>query len=153
MFNQQYNKEASNFSMYQNLANLAGTNSWRGFETFFKEYALDEITHAQKIADFIIDRNGTPYIDASPNPGVGQSDSPFDWAQTAYTKAQGYTALIKQVYEACLKEGDHEGEEFLRWYILEQVRVESVLFDLKTELARAGSVAGILEIDRRYRKD
>jgi ferritin len=151
-FNRQYNTEAGNFSMYQNLANLAGNLAWRGFETFFKEYALDEITHAQKIADFLIERNRTPFVDTLPNPQVGNKETPIDWVNMAYAKAQNYTAVIQGVYEQCEKEHDREAEVFLHWYLTEQRRVEQVFFDLSQELSRCGSNAAVLLIDQRYRK-
>jgi ferritin len=150
MFERQYCTEAGNFLVFQNIANLAGNSSWKGLENLFKEYALDEITHAQKIADFITDRNRVAVVDTLPNPNIGQSDSPIDWVHMAYSKAQGYTALINQIYEECLKEGDHEAAVFLNWYLGEQRCVESFFYDLGLEIARAGSDAALLAIDARY---
>jgi ferritin len=148
LFNKQYNTEVSNYSGYQNLANIADALAWDGFAKFFKEYALDEITHAQKIADFIVARNKTPFVDAIPNPGVGNISTPADWIATAYKKAQNYTAIIKSVYEQCIKENDYDGQEFLRWYISEQRRVENILFDIQQQIGRAGSNAALLIIDQ-----
>jgi ferritin len=151
-FNRQYNTEIGNYGMYQSLANIAGNASWQGFEDFFKEYALDEITHAQKIADFMVSRNRTPYVDTLPNPNVGTPATPVEWMQVAYEKAQVYTALIKEIYKQCQVEKDDGAAIFLMWYITEQDRVERTFFDLITELKRAGSTAAVLLIDARYRK-
>jgi ferritin len=146
-FNKQYGMEIGNFSVYQNLANIADSLKWDGFSAFFKEYALDEITHAQKIADFIVARGKTPFVDTIPNPGIGNILTPAEWVATAYKKAQGYTALIKSVYEQCIKENDYDGQEFLRWYIAEQRRVEQVFFDIQQQISRTGSNAALLLID------
>ncbi len=151
-FNRQYQNEISNYGMYINLSHIAGNLAWEGFQKFFQEYALDEITHAQKIADFIISRNRTPFVDTLPNPEVGNPQTPIEWVQIIYTKAQAYTALIKEVYAQCLKEGDAGAEIFLQWYITEQDRVERLFFDLIAEISRAGSNAALLLIDARYRK-
>ena len=151
-FQKQYQFEIGNYSMYQNLANVAGNLSWSGFEKFFQGYALDEITHAQKIADFIIARNRTPFVDTLPNPQVGNSDAPIDWFQVALTKAQAYTAVIKDLYRQCETEKDESAQVFLHWYLQEQDRVERILTDFINELKRAGSTAAILIIDARLRK-
>lgn len=151
-FQKQYQTEIGNYSLYQNLANIADNLAWDGFATFFKEYALDEITHAQKIADFLISRNRTPFVDMLPKPQIGNPATPLEWVSTIYDKAQVYTAVIKQIYELCVKENDQEAAVFLQWYLTEQRRVEQLFFDLKQELERAGSNAAVLLIDARYRK-
>ena len=153
MINRQYNFEIGNFGGYQNISNIAANQAWDGFASFFQEYALDEITHAQKIADFIVSRNRTPYVDALPRPNIGNPQTPVDWVNVAYGKAQDYTALIKQVYEQCLKENDYEASIFEQWYLVEQRRVEQVWYDLGQELGRAGSNAGLLLIDARFKKE
>lgn len=147
-FQKQYGVEVGNYSVYQNLANVAGNLSWSGFEKFFQEYALDEITHAQKIADFIIARNRTPYVDTLPNPQVGNSEVPLDWFQVALTKAQAYTAIIKELYRQCEAEKDESAQVFPMWYLSEQSRVEAFLWNIIQKLKRAGSNASIQLIEK-----
>jgi ferritin len=88
-----------------------------------------------------------PFIDAIPNPGVGNMATPADWIAFAYKKAQEYTALIKQNQAQCYKEGDFTSVAFEEWYLLEQARVENVLFDLQQQISRAGSNAALLIVD------
>lgn len=151
-FNHQYNVEIGNFGVYQNIANQAGNLTWSGFEKFFQEYALDEITHAQKIANFMIGRNRTPFVDTLPNPGVKVSSDPIDWFKTSLAKAQNYTAIIKELYRQCEAEKDEGACVFLHWYLSEQDRVERVFTDFINELERIGSNAGILIINERLMK-
>lgn len=151
-FQKQYATEAGNYLVFQNIANIAGNLSWQGFEKFFQEYALDEITHAQKIADFIIGRNRTPFVDTLPNPGIKVSNDPIDWFKQSLAKSQNYTAIIKELYRQCEAEKDESAQVFLHWYLAEQDRVERVFTDFINELERIGSNAGILIINERLLK-
>ena len=96
--------------------------------------------------------NRTLSLEFLPNPEVGNPQTPIEWVQIIYTKAQAYTALIKEVYEQCLKEGDAGAGIFLQWYISEQNRVEQLFYDLIQECSRSGSNAALLLLDARYRK-
>lgn len=149
LFNRQYLTEIGNFGMYQNLANIAGNLAYKGFEKFFKDYALDEITHAQVIANFIIGRKRTPVVGTLQDPGIVYSENPLDWFKQALIKAKGYTAIIKETYEQCEKEKDYAASKFLNWYLIEQDRVEAILTDFINELERSGSTAYLLIINER----
>lgn len=153
-FNTQYEKEIGNSNAYHVLANVAANEAWDGFEHFFRKSAVEELEHAQRLADFLIDRNRTPYIGSLASADMSQSGTPFQLAQRAYVLEQRNTVLILELYKQCEIERDIDACIFLHWFVTEQRKSERELFDLLQRLTLAGNdYVGVKLIDAELNRD
>lgn len=146
--NEQINNEL--FAAYQYLAmaeyfaamNLDGFAHWMRFQR------EEEIGHAMKIFDFVIDRDARVKLSAIAAPS-SKFASPLDVLKKALDHERAVTEKINEVYTAAKKENDYPTEALMQWFVLEQVEEEASAQKVVERLEMAGDdKAALLMIDR-----
>ena len=124
----------------QDLPRLAG---------HFYRQALEERNHAMMIVQYLLDNDIRPAI-----PGVGEVRNDFSDAaeliELALNQERGVTDEVIALAKSARDEDDYKGEQFMQWFLKEQVeevaqmstllnvvkRANGNLFDVENYLAR-----------------
>jgi ferritin len=103
----------------------------------FYRQALEERNHAMMIVQYMIDRD-IP-VDIGPVPAVKTSfKNPVEPIRLALDQEQQVTQQIESLFALARSEGDALGEQFLLWFLKEQVEEVAAMTTLLTIAQRAG---------------
>jgi ferritin len=110
--------------------------------------AMEEVKHAMKIFDHLLDRGGRIQLHPIERPPV-DFKSPRDVFEQAHRHEQQVTASIDRVYGLAVDERDFAGRVFLDWFVQEQVEEEKTSGLLAEQLKMVGDDRpGLLMLDR-----
>lgn len=84
----------------------------------------EELSHGEKMFDYIMERDGRAQIQAIQKPPA-EWEAPIDAFKAAYAHEQKVTGLIGNLVEVAREEKDYATEVFLQWFINEQVEEEA----------------------------
>jgi len=119
-----------------------------GFAHWMRIQYQEEVTHAEKIFDYVIERDGRAAVKAWEPPPT-EWKSVLDVFETAYAHEQKVTSLINNLVDLALAEKDHASYNFLQWFVNEQVEEEASVRAIVQQLKLFGdSKAGLFQIDR-----
>lgn len=121
--NKQIQAEYYSSYMYLAMAAYCDSVNMPGYAHWMREQAEEELEHALKFYDYIVERGGRVVLQAIEQPPV-EYDSLLAVAEETYVHEQKVTSLIHALYEAALAEKDYASQNFLQWYIKEQVEEE-----------------------------
>jgi Ferritin-like protein len=119
-----------------------GAAKWMGLQ------AREEVYHADKFYQYILDRGGLVKLGAIEAPPA-KWKTPLEVFEDAYAHEQKVTALINNLMTLAKAENDHASEIFLQWFVTEQIEEEASTLEVaqKYKLA-AGQGAAIFMIDQ-----
>jgi ferritin len=140
--------EAYSSAVYLSMASWMDAEGFEGAAAFFYKQSDEERMHMLKIFHFINDNDGhamVPAIEAPPN-----SFKDFHTCfKNVLEQEQKVTQSIHELVNVSLKERDHAANNFLQWYVSEQMeeekQVKSILNKLKI-IGKDGS--GLYLLDR-----
>ena len=104
---------------------------------FFYQQADEEDTHAMKFVQYLVDADCQVKIPAMEQP-KSDFQTAAETADLALTWEQTVTSQINHLMTMAVDEGDHATQEFLRWFVSEQVEEESTMRTLQRTFQRAG---------------
>src|SRR3989338_5233072 len=136
--NRQINKEFHSAYLYLAITAYFEDRSLTGFANWYKIQAKEEVSHGMKIFQFILDRDGNVELEQVGKPAASWK-SLSEIAQSAYKHEQNVTKSIHDIREFARKEKDAATEEFLNWFVSEQVEEEDNASYLVDRLEIAGS--------------
>ncbi|SFR16741.1 Ferritin [Lentzea waywayandensis] len=102
---------------------------------FYKQ-ALEERNHAMMIVQFLMDNDIAVAIPGVDTP-FNEFKSPRDLVDLALRQEQQVTDQIVGLAKAAREEGDYIGEQFMQWFLKEQVEEVSSMKTLLTIMDRA----------------
>ncbi len=124
MLNEQISKEAHSSSAYLAMASWCDHNGLTGSAEFFYQQSLEEREHMMKIFRFINENGGTAY-----SPEVTNILHDFNSLQEIFESALDQeitiTKSINNIVAKCRKIQDYTSENFLQWFIKEQMEEEN----------------------------
>ncbi len=118
-----------------------------GFANGMYYQAMEELTHAKKFYDFIIQRGGRVALTAIDGP-LTEWKSPLDVFKETLKHERKVTGLINDLVDVALKAKDHATHVFLQWFVTEQVEEESVGGVLEQLKLLKGESGGLFMMDR-----
>lgn len=107
--------------------NLSGCAKW------MQAQAQEEMGHAQKFYQYLLERDGRVELKAIPAPPQEWS-SPLEAFEASYGHEQEITGLINELSAAAEAENDRATQVFLQWFINEQVEEESSVLGVVEKL-------------------
>ena len=141
--NEQINAETYSAYLYLSMAAYFEEQGLPGMANWMTVQAQEEMVHAMKFYNFIIERNGRVILTALEGPGTE-----WDSALAAFDAAYGHeckvTARINGLVDLAIAEKDHAANAFLQWFVTEQVEEEASTLDVAQRLKLAGSAPGAL---------
>lgn len=149
--NEQIAKEIYSSNLYLSMAGYFHSISLAGMANWMRNQSTEELQHAYKLFDFLLDRGGLPVIgqiDSPPN----QWKSPLDGFQVALDHEKTITKSINDLARLSRKEDDLSLEVVLHWFITEQVEEEATVSELVDRLKLASdSPGGLFILDNELR--
>jgi bacterioferritin B len=102
----------------------------------FYRQAVEERNHAMIIVQYLLDASKPVTIPAVAAPRVKFGD-PVSPVRMALEQERAVTNQIQELAQMARKEGDLVGEQFLAWFLKEQLEEMSSMSDLLTVVERA----------------
>lgn len=120
---------------YFKSLNLAGFANWMRVQT------QEELVHAMKFYDFINSRNARVTLQAIDAP-PSQWEAPLAAFEAAYEHEQKVTARINALVDVAIGEHDHATNNFLQWFVAEQVEEEDNTSGVVEKINLVGEAQG-----------
>ncbi|MFZ5809214.1 MAG: ferritin [Chloroflexota bacterium] len=121
--NEQIKNELYSAYLYLSMSAFFEARNLPGFAKWLRLQANEELEHAMKFYDYVLERGGQVFLKAIDQP-------PSEWKsnlqvfEQVLEHEQKVTALINKLYEQALKENDYPSQIMLHWFITEQVEEE-----------------------------
>ena len=131
--NEQVNAELYSAYLYLSMEAYFESASLAGFANWMRIQTQEELMHAMKIYDFVIERDGKVLLKAIEQPQSAW-ESPLATFEAVYKHEQKVTGLINDLVNLAIEEKDHATNTFLQWFVSEQVEEEKNACDIVGKL-------------------
>ncbi|CAF0689429.1 ferritin [Candidatus Methylacidithermus pantelleriae] len=135
--NEQVGKEFEASLQYEAISAHFAAESLPHLSRHFAKQAEEEREHAHRFMRFVIDAGGRVKI-----PGIAAPQCSFESAREAVRlsleREIAVTSLINRIVDLALKENDHITNNFLQWFLKEQLEEVSSMDQLLKIVERAG---------------
>lgn len=136
--------------LYLGMAAHFEHQNYEGFAQWFRLQAKEEVGHAMKLFDYMVERGEKVELNE-----IGKPPKEFGTPQEAFRSALEHerkvTSLINRIYEASQKANDYPTQIMLQWFIEEQVEEEDVTGSAVDQLEMAGdNRAALLMMDAKF---
>jgi len=147
-FNKQINAELYSSYLYLSMAAYFDALGLRGFSSWMKAQAEEELGHAMKIFDYLSQRGGRVILGPIEAPPT-EWESPRHAVEALLEHEKKVTAMINSLVALARQLNDYAAEVFLHWFVEEQVEEEASAQELLDMLSLAGDRGhSLLMIDR-----
>ncbi|HEU68039.1 MAG TPA: ferritin [Candidatus Acetothermia bacterium] len=146
--NEQIREELGSAYLYLAMAGHFAAEGWDGMAGWMRVQAAEELEHAMRLFDHVVERGGRVKLHALAEPEAKWA-SPLAAFHAAYKHEQHITACIHGLVELAQKENDHAAAAMLQWFVSEQVEEEDHTLKAVQLLERVGSEGrGLVMADR-----
>jgi ferritin len=146
--NDQINAELYSAYLYLSMSAYFESNNLGGFAHWMTIQAKEEVNHAMKFYNHIYERGARVSLKAIDSPPVNWK-SPLDVFESAYNHEVKVTGLIHKLVALARSEKDVATENFLMWYVNEQVEEEASADAIVQKLKLVkDSANGLFMLDR-----
>jgi len=146
--NKQVNAEMYSAYLYLAMSAYFERSNLRGSAKWMRVQYDEEMAHALKIYDYIHARGGrvTLAVIAKPEPKLA---SPLGAFEEALDHERKVTAMINDLVALAIEERDFATNNFLQWFVAEQVEEEANVGEIVQQLTMGGdSKNGLFMLDR-----
>lgn len=145
--NGQMNAELYSAYLYLAMAAYYEDSDLPGFANWMRVQAQEEMTHAMKFYDYLVRRGARVALDTIEKPPF-EWESPLDVSEKVLEHEIKVTGLINNLVDLAVDEKDHATNNFLQWYVAEQVEEEESVGAVLQKVRLAGnSSSGLLMVD------
>lgn len=147
--NEQINKELYSAYLYLAMAAYCDNSDFSGTAQWMKLQAKEEVSHAMKIYQYLIDCGEKVKLASIDAPEENFS-SLIDVFEKTLAHEKKVTAMINKLYELALAKKDYKTQVMLHWFISEQVEEEKNASEILANLRRVeNNPAALAMIDRK----
>ena len=144
----QLNAELFSSYLYLSMSAFFESINLKGFANWMRVQAQEELVHAMKFYDFIIERGGKVVLSSIESPPTEWA-SPLAVFEHAYQHEQKVTGLINTLVDLAIAEQDHATNNFLQWFVAEQVEEEASADEVVQKIKLMGDASGgLFMLDR-----
>jgi len=123
--NDQIELEAYSSQLYLAMASWAEINGYNGSAEFLYIHADEEREHMLKLFHYINDRDGHAVV-----PALQQPPFEFDSIKAVFQEILDHEKMISgkinDLVSTCVDEKDYTTQNFLQWYVSEQIEEENL---------------------------
>ena len=146
--NEQMNAEMYSAYLYLSMASYFESQGLEGCANWMKAQTQEELIHAMKFYNFIVERGGRAIMSEIKAP-PSEWDSPLKVFEHALEHEQLVTSLINKLMDLAIEEKDHATQIFLQWFVTEQVEEEASAGAVVDKMRLAGEQSGgVFMVDR-----
>ncbi|MCS6711828.1 ferritin [Brachybacterium sp. EF45031] len=147
-FNDQITLEFAASITYRQLAIEADQQDLSGMAQWLRAQADEEIVHANKFIDHVVDRDGEARIGTIEKPDVPTGLSPLQIFEAALAHEQKVSEAIRNLYRAAEQAGDLDSRPLLNWFLDEQIEEEATVSEIIGRIRLIGDDgSGLLRLD------
>lgn len=141
--NKQINAEMYSSYLYLAMSAYMESISMKGFARWLRIQAKEELGHAMKFYDYVIEAGGTVRLTAieAPKTPWKSAGAVFDQVLAHEKKVTG---LINGIMDIAVKEKDYATQNFLGWFVKEQVEEEANASEIVAQIGIIGDIPGHL---------
>ncbi len=139
--NKQVNAELYSSYLYLSMSAYFSEINLNGFAHWMRLQAQEELSHAMKIYDYVNERGGRPLlegIDAPPK----LWGSPAEVFENVLSHEQKVTGMINDLVDLAIELKDHATNNFLQWFVSEQVEEEASANEVLQKVKMTGNQSG-----------
>jgi ferritin len=146
--NDQINKELYSSYLYLSMCAYSMSIGLPGMANWMKIQAKEELTHANKFFDWVLERGGKVKlraIDAVPT----EFGSVIETFEKVFEHEQFITDSINNLVDIAIEVSDHASRSMLMWFVDEQVEEEANVVNILDQLKLVeGKGQGLFLIDK-----
>ena len=146
--NEQMNLELFSSLLYQQMSAWCSYHSFEGAAAFMRRHAQEEMTHMQRLFDYLTGTGSLPRINpvASPFAEYASLDELF---RATYEHEQLITQKINELADLAMTLKDYSSFHFLQWYVAEQHEEETLFKSVLDKLALVSNTGnGLFFVDK-----
>ena len=143
--NEQIGNELEASNQYINIATYFANESLPELAAFFYHQSDEERMHAMKFVHYIVEAGGNVAIPAIGEP-LAKIESAKHAVQLSLDWELSVTEQINNIMKLAVSENDFIAQEFLRWFVNEQLEEVSTMDELLSVVQRAGD-SGLLFVE------
>jgi ferritin len=141
--NDQIKHELYSAYFYLSMAAYLGANNLLGSAQWMRVQAQEEQGHALKFFDHIYDRGARVTLQAIDQPPA-EFNGLLDVFEKVLAHEQKVTGLINDLYALAAREKDYASQNFLQWFVDEQVEEEKNADQIVQQIKMLGDHKGAL---------
>lgn len=141
--NAQLNAEVYSGYLYLSMAAYFEDIDLSGFANWMRVQAEEELEHGMKFYDYIIKRGASVTLEAIEKPQT-EWKSPIDAFEHVLSHEKTVTSLINDLVDLAIEEKDHATNNFLQWFVEEQVEEEENAMEILAKVKLAGDNNSII---------
>ncbi|UXM85481.1 ferritin [Methanococcus aeolicus] len=146
--NKQINKELFSAYLYLSMSAYAESKGLKGFSQWLKVQYQEELDHAMKFYNYVLERGGKIELAAIEKP-KNKWLSILEVFENGYEHEQIITESINNLMDLAVSEKDYATINMLQWYIDEQVEEESSFLEIIDKLKLLdGDKRGLFMLDK-----
>ena len=147
--NEQVKRELYSAYLYLAMSAYSAGRGWSGTAGWFRAQYNEEVEHAMKMFDYILQQGGEVHLRQIDEPAK-EFGEPRDLFKKALEHEQFVTSCIDELMNLAVEEKSHATQVFLQWYVTEQVEEEASVQEVLDYLDMAGDHRGaFLMLDNR----
>lgn len=124
ILNLQIKKEDYSSQLYLSMASWAENNGYEGVSGWLYAQAEEERIHMLKLVRYINERDGKAVIPGIDNPPADFGDV-FVMFDKVLEHEQYISGSINEIVAVCIKENDYTTQNWIQWFVNEQIEEES----------------------------
>lgn len=146
--NEQINEELESAYIYLAMSAEADRMGLPGFANWFKIQYQEELNHADKFFNYVLERDGVVKLGAIAEPKIGD-ETALSLFEKSLAHEQHISQCIFKLKDLARAESDHATDVFLEWFVTEQVEEEASARAVIDQLKMVdGNPNGLFLIDR-----
>lgn len=142
--NTQISNEFAAAHQYTAIAAYYAQETYPRLSAFFYAQADEEREHALKMVNYLLDRDVKADIGGVAEPQTDFADH-VEPIKLALEQEKRVTVQISELFKIARETNDFTSEQFIHWFLEEQVEEESSMSDLLTVAERTRSIPMLLE--------
>ncbi|HPG30260.1 MAG TPA: ferritin [bacterium] len=140
-FNEQLNKEYFSSYLYLSMAAYFESRNLKGFANWMRVQTQEELAHFMIFFDNIIERGGKVSLTGIESPQT-EWKSILDAFEAAYKHELFISNSINELVALSIQEKDYAANNFLQWFVKEQVEEEASVDEIVQKLKLLGEEKG-----------
>jgi ferritin len=145
--NEQVNAELYSSYLYWSMAAHLDSLDYPGMAHYMEVQAKEELMHAVKLYRYIIDQGGKASMKTIDMPPASW-DSVLEVMENVLEHEKKVTSLINNLVDIAIEQKDHATNNFLQWFVAEQVEEESNASGVLVKAKRSsGSMQALMMLD------
>jgi len=147
-YNDQINRELYSSYLYLSMCAYVQRLGLPGMANWMKVQAMEELTHANKFFDYVLERNGKVMLRE-----IEQVPTEFGNVIEIFAKVLEHEEYISEsinkLVDISIEVGDHASRSMLMWFVDEQVEEEANVINILDQLKLVkGEGQGLFLIDK-----